>query len=591
MEITITKKAWAKMGGGEVLEPFGISSWNFSHYEERSLDLVKIRTPKRIKALLELLQKAGPLAAEAFKDTSAWNDAVQGKYQASRDLVKFTANLTEFLRSVPGHRVYRRDAQRAGAVQAFYVDEVEYNKATQYNAPYCEMTLLHLELSDVKATDVKWSATDCNGKTPVMALADKGYLSETKELRAGYELTLKRYLETYSKVGTQFLATGTATDNLDGNPTGDDRDSAYLWRRTKSLTLDRNGAPSRVVIDVRQETSESEKEKVRQPSAFWDVEKEKKKGRSNYDDDDDGDESTDEARPEGDALAFVDTVANPIPVWAIVPVFDFHLHLRLRVHINQLTEYQYDATMNDKLVLPENTRTVVSMLLEHRGGFKDIVGGKGNGAIVLCVGPPGVGKTLTAEVYAETAKMPLYSVQCSQLGLTPDALETELLKVFMRAQRWNAILMLDEADVYVAERGLSIEQNAIVGVFLRVLEYYQGVLFLTSNRADSIDDAVASRCLARLTYELPTLMDQARIWKVLSTAMGVKLSDKFIAEVVKEVGEGFVGGDRSVRCGILSGRDVRNLLQLALLFASSTGKPITVDTFKFAKQFQPTLGK
>ena len=44
---------------------------------------------------------------------------------------------------------------------------------------------------------------------------------------------------------------------------------------------------------------------------------------------------------------------------------------------------------------------------------------------------------------------PLYSVQCSQLGLEPADLERELLKIFTRAARWNAILLLDEADVYI----------------------------------------------------------------------------------------------------------------------------------------------
>ena len=100
---------------------------------------------------------------------------------------------------------------------------------------------------------------------------------------------------------------------------------------------------------------------------------------------------------------------------------------------------------------------------------------------------------------------PLYSVQCSQLGLEPADLERELLKIFTRAARWNAILLLDEADVYIHRRGSDIQQNAIVGVFLRVLEYYSGVMFLTTNRAELVDDAIASRCLARIDYQSVTL--------------------------------------------------------------------------------------
>src|SRR4029077_12394612 len=154
-----------------------------------------------------------------------------------------------------------------------------------------------------------------------------------------------------------------------------------------------------------------------------------------------------------------------VPLFPVVPVFDLRRHMRLRVHISNLTEYVYDTSLSNKLVLPQDQRSLVDMLVSHKGGFSDVIKGKGGGAIILCAGIPGTGKTLTSEVYAEAEQRPLYSVQCSQLGTKPDDLETELLKVFVRAQRWNAILLLDEADVYVSKRGSDLMQNAIVGVF------------------------------------------------------------------------------------------------------------------------------
>lgn len=215
------------------------------------------------------------------------------------------------------------------------------------------------------------------------------------------------------------------------------------------------------------------------------------------------------------------------------------------------------------------------MLLANKPGFRDIVGGKSGGAIVMCAGRPGTGKTLTAEVYAESKGRPLYSVQASQLGVTPEALEDELLKVFARAQRWNAILLIDEADVYVRQRGDDLQQNAIVGVLLRVLEYYNGVLFLTTNRADMVDDAVASRCLARIEYGVPTPMEQARIWHVLSGASGIKVSQATIAKITAQFPH-------------LSGRDVKNLLKLAGMVSSARGEKITSKTIAYVKKFKPT---
>src|SRR5262249_32595127 len=116
-----------------------------------------------------------------------------------------------------------------------------------------------------------------------------------------------------------------------------------------------------------------------------------------------------------------------------------------------------DTDLATKLVLPEETTQLVDMLVSNRGFFRDIVAGKSGGSIILCAGPAGVGKTLTAEVYSESKERALYSVQCSQLGLTPGELEGELHKIFARAQRWHAILLLDEADVYVMKRGTDLK--------------------------------------------------------------------------------------------------------------------------------------
>jgi SpoVK/Ycf46/Vps4 family AAA+-type ATPase len=115
-------------------------------------------------------------------------------------------------------------------------------------------------------------------------------------------------------------------------------------------------------------------------------------------------------------------------------VFDLQRHLRLRVHIGQLTEYEYDPNLGDKLVLPVEQRALIDILLAQKeGGFKDIIQGKGAGAVIFSAGPPGTGKTLTAEAYAEVTARPLYTVQCSQLGTNPNRLEDNLLKTFARS--------------------------------------------------------------------------------------------------------------------------------------------------------------
>ncbi|KAF2800360.1 P-loop containing nucleoside triphosphate hydrolase protein, partial [Melanomma pulvis-pyrius CBS 109.77] len=131
----------------------------------------------------------------------------------------------------------------------------------------------------------------------------------------------------------------------------------------------------------------------------------------------------------------------------------------------------------------------------------DPVKGKGHGLILLLHGAPGVGKTSTAECVAADDGRPLFPITCGDLGTTAEEVDARLELNFQLAQSWGSILLLDEADVFLAERLKSdVERNALVSVFLRALEYYTGVLFLTTNRVGTLDEAFRSRIHLSLLY-------------------------------------------------------------------------------------------
>ena len=163
----------------------------------------------------------------------------------------------------------------------------------------------------------------------------------------------------------------------------------------------------------------------------------------------------------------------------------------------------------------------------------DIVAGKSGGTTVLCAGPPGVGKTLTAEVYSEIVQRPLYRVHSGQLGLNVAAMETSLKEALMRAQRWGAVMLIDEADVYIKRREDDMTMNAVVGVFLRVLEYFNGLLFLTTNRIDDIDEAIVSRCIALIRFHSPDDEARRRIWGVMAEQFALSLDAALIDDLVE----------------------------------------------------------
>jgi hypothetical protein len=62
------------------------------------------------------------------------------------------------------------------------------------------------------------------------------------------------------------------------------------------------------------------------------------------------------------------------------------------------------------------------------------------------------------------------------------------------ASRWKAVLLIDEADIFMGEQSSEhLQLNTLVSVFLRQLEQYDGVLFLTTNRLQAFDEVVTSR--------------------------------------------------------------------------------------------------
>ncbi|PYH93980.1 hypothetical protein BO71DRAFT_326389 [Aspergillus ellipticus CBS 707.79] len=140
----------------------------------------------------------------------------------------------------------------------------------------------------------------------------------------------------------------------------------------------------------------------------------------------------------------------------------------------------------------------------------DIVRGKGKGLILLLHGAPGVGKTSTAEGIAELFQKPLFQITCGEaaltmivgdLGTTAKEVEKALETTFALANRWDCVLLLDEADVFLAQRTKEdFQRNGLVAVFLRVMEYYAGILFLTTNRVGDFDEAFTSRIHVSLYY-------------------------------------------------------------------------------------------
>jgi SpoVK/Ycf46/Vps4 family AAA+-type ATPase len=189
--------------------------------------------------------------------------------------------------------------------------------------------------------------------------------------------------------------------------------------------------------------------------------------------------------------------------------------------VDQISPVRWsDENFDRRLVLKGQKKELIKALVTvhtaDRRVKMDIVDGKGRGLILLLHGGPGTGKTLTAESIAEYANKPLYRVTCGDIGTDPESVEKYLESVLYIGTLWGCVVLLDEADVFLEERvPTDLQRNALVSVFLRTLEYFEGILVLTSNRVGTFDEAFKSRVQLAMRY--PPLDEKGRreVWDML----------------------------------------------------------------------------
>ncbi|KAL4960860.1 P-loop containing nucleoside triphosphate hydrolase protein [Aspergillus stella-maris] len=181
--------------------------------------------------------------------------------------------------------------------------------------------------------------------------------------------------------------------------------------------------------------------------------------------------------------------------------FSFVEKAFLECTVADLHKAKWNPESFNCLKIPQDTKQILlsrataCLGLTQTVPFNDIIEGKGRGINILLHGPSGVGKTFTVEATAEWFKLPLYSISAGELIVDHGdlhALERQLDNIFRIAKHLNAVLLLDEADAF--------------------LEYYEGILFLTSNRAINFDNAVLSRIHLEIKYKDLTNESRGEIW-------------------------------------------------------------------------------
>lgn len=212
---------------------------------------------------------------------------------------------------------------------------------------------------------------------------------------------------------------------------------------------------------------------------------------------------------------------NPHIIWPYLLGYSMTKKIWAEFYVDNITEIKFDDKSFDYLVLPDESKInrkefIISLVKNYKNSFTDIIKNKNGGLIFLLHGPSGVGKTLTAEATAELLHTPLYSITMSELGQSIQYLEENLSNAMNLAQSWNAVLLLDEVDIFIEKRNnFDIIRNGMVATFLRLLEYNNGIIFMTTNRVNTLDEAIKSRISMIFCYPELTKEMRIKIWKNL----------------------------------------------------------------------------
>ncbi|KAJ5263554.1 ATPase AAA-type core [Penicillium angulare] len=258
--------------------------------------------------------------------------------------------------------------------------------------------------------------------------------------------------------------------------------------------------------------------------------------------------------------------------------------------VSQIKPIQWNEQAFDHLVLDWTKKELIQALVKKHdssGKSTDFIEGKGNGLVLLLHGGPGTGKTLTAESVAELTNRPLYRVTCGDVGTNAEEVEEYLESALNLGKIWKCVVLLDEADVFLQERTHEdLQRNALVSVFLRVIEYYDGILVLTSNRILTFDEAFKSRVQLIVHYPGLKKDDRRRIWFHFLPKLRNTRKDSHVEELEERIEE--------LSAIELNGREIRNAIQTATLFAEFQGGPMRYEhllkVIGVAKEFKDLCG-
>ncbi|CAG9981206.1 unnamed protein product [Clonostachys byssicola] len=274
-----------------------------------------------------------------------------------------------------------------------------------------------------------------------------------------------------------------------------------------------------------------------------------------------------------------------------IPAFSFSERKWGLFEVTRVGPMQLDGSIfHTSLMLDKTYKDMLLSLVQMQSpksgeAFGDIIKGKSQGVVFLLHGEPGVGKTLTAETIADSCGRPLLRINADNLINSKESVENALARALNLSERWKAVALIDEADIFLEQRSrycntrnsfvtglLSIYSYLIdicltrIKAFLRILEYYRGILFLTTNRVNSFDRALKSRIQVAIHYPALDAKSRKELWQIFLSKASATGQPK---DIWADIAEKFASE-------VLNGRQIRDSVRIAQ--ASALGEGTEIET-------------
>ncbi len=520
---------------GDMTDQLNFSDWQYK--KKRSKEKVKVDISDMSLEAMEVFRNAMKENDEddTRKVSKMLNSLKNTDDRKVTTLKDFPRIFTEYLKNSKATLLHSTESDLRGI--AYLPLSVKYTEAVTHYSHRSEAYVTIVLGYNTKMRYREWSITlrhrDLNETVPAILARHK--LMVPDESMEETFLKIQKRFEDYGRShAEQFLCRGEAP------VIDEDDEDRYWWRNTK-IDLSVMGKPSKAVVDT----------------DLLDGERYEPSGRTAVQSD-------------------IYGKRCELPAHPILPVFSLLHHKMAWVNVVNMKPYKYEENLREKLVLPKTHVRLIGALISNLEALRDeneaddkskTIKAKASSSVILAKGPAGTGKTLTAEVYAEEIKRPLYEIQSGQIGTDPVKMEANLTAILSRSIRLRMPVLINEADVFIKKRGDNVVQNAIVSVFLRLLEYHNGLVFLTTNRSDDIDPAILSRCIAEIQYGIPAPTERLKLWKIMLAEFNVKMSKEDIRKTVFAFPE-------------VAGRDIQNLIRLTNRVCIALDEPFTLNTMR-----------